>query len=101
MVFFKEYHDKGEKKVLGHTIPAGMDGRDEILLVLDILMNNKNTAPYISKNLIMRFTKSNPSPEYVARVATVFKETNGDLKAVIKAILLDPEIWEDIKDKKM
>ena len=101
MVFFKEYHDKGEKKVLGHTIPAGMDGRDEILLVLDILMNNKNTAPYISKNLIMRFTKSNPSPEYVARVATVFKETNGDLKAVIKAILLDPEIWEDIKDKKI
>jgi len=101
MVFFPDYHDTGEKKVLGHTIPAGMDGRDEILMVLDILMSNKNSAPFISKNLIMRFTKSNPSPEYVARVATVFKESGGDLKKVTKAILIDPEIWEDIKDKKV
>jgi hypothetical protein len=46
----------------------------------------------------MRLTKSNPSPEYVERVATVFKSSNGDLKAVVKAIFLDKEILEDIRE---
>jgi len=99
MIFFSEYHDFGAKKVLGVNIPAGLDGRDEILYVLDILMSNKNTAPFISKNLIIRLVKSNPSPEYVARVATVFKDSGGDLKRVVKAIFLDPEFWDDMKNK--
>jgi len=64
-------------------------------------MNNPNVAPYISKNLIMRLTKSNPSPDYVARVATVFKETRGDLKEVVKAIFLDKEIWDDIVNNRV
>jgi len=100
MIFFSDYHDFGAKKVLGVDIPAGLDGKEEILMVIDILMNNKNTAPYISKNLIMRLTKSNPSPAYVARVATKFRDSGGDLKEVVKAILLDPEIWDDINSRR-
>ena len=46
--------------------------------------------------LIQRLTTSNPSPDYIARVATVFNNNGqgvrGDLGAVVKAILLDPEI---------
>jgi len=49
----------------------------------------------------MRLAKSNPTPSYVQRVATVFKDSGGDLKAITKAILLDSELMEDIKEKKV
>jgi uncharacterized protein (DUF1800 family) len=59
------------------------------------LANHPNTAPFISKLLIQRFTTSNPSPAYVARVVAKFENNGlgvrGDLKAVLKQILLDPE----------
>ena len=96
--FTADYHDFGEKKLLGQTIPAGLSGEEDVKKAIDIIMSNQNVAPYISKNLIMRLTKSNPSPSYVQRVATIFANTNGDLKKVVKAILLDKEIWDDIKN---
>ncbi|MCK4441076.1 MAG: DUF1800 family protein, partial [Sulfurovaceae bacterium] len=58
-------------------------------------------APFISQNLIMRLTKSNPSKNYIQRVAKVFKNSGGDLKATTKAIFLDKELWEDIKNKEV
>jgi len=94
--FTAKYHDNGEKTLLKQTIPAGLSGEEDINSAIDIIMSNGNVAPYISKNLIMRMTKSNPSPQYIQRVATLFKSTHGNLKEVIKAILLDPEIWDDI-----
>ena len=96
--FTAEYHDFGEKKLLGKKIPAGLSGEEDVKAAIDIIMSNPNVAPFISKNLIMRLTKSNPSPAYVQRVASVFRDSNGDLKKVVKAILLDPEIWDDIKN---
>jgi len=99
--FTAEYHDFGEKHVLGETIPADLSGEDDIKRVISIIMKQPSVAPYISKNLIMRFTKSNPSPAYVQRVATVFRNTNGNLKEVVKAILLDPEFWDDLKNGKI
>ena len=103
--FTKEYHDFKEKKVLGKTIPAGLSGDEDIEALVDILMEHKNIAPFISKILIQRLTKSNPSSEYVERVAKVFNDNGngikGDLKAVIKAIFTDKEFWEDIKAKKV
>jgi len=98
--FTSKYHDNGAKKILGKTIPAGLSGEEDIKAAIDIIMNNPNVAPYISKNLIMRLTKSNPSPAYIGRVATVFADTKGDLKEVVKAILLDEEIWDDIKNSR-
>jgi uncharacterized protein (DUF1800 family) len=95
--FTPEYHDTGQKHFLGHTIPAGLSGEEEIKSAIDIIMANPNVAPYISKNLIMRLAKSNPTPGYVQRVSTVFRDSGGDLKKVTKAILLDPELWSDIK----
>jgi len=94
--FTASYHDTGAKTLLGGSIPAGLSGEEDIKKSIDIIMANPNVAPYISRNLIMRLTKSNPSPAYIQRVATVFNQTQGDLKAVTKAILLDPEIWEDM-----
>lgn len=85
------FHDSGSKVVLGQTIPAGMDPRAELRKVVDILATHPSTAPFISKQLIQRFVTSNPSPSYVARVASVFKATNGDLGQTLKAVLLAPE----------
>ena len=99
--FTGEYHDYGEKHILGSTIPAGLSGQADIKSAIDIIFSQSSVAPYISKNLIMRLTKSNPSPEYVARVATVFKDSGGNLKKTVKAILLDPELWDDLKNAKL
>jgi uncharacterized protein (DUF1800 family) len=71
------------------------NGRKNIGIALDTLANHPNTAPFISKQLIQRFTTSNPSPAYVSRVVAKFENNGqgvrGDLRAVIKQILLDPE----------
>jgi hypothetical protein len=95
IVAYPDYHDFGQKEVLGQTIPANLDQKEDIAHLIDILYSNPNIAPFISKQLIQRLTTSNPSPEYVARVASVFNDNGegvkGDLKAVVKAILLDPE----------
>lgn len=79
----------------GTTIPANTDGTTALKTALDVLFNHANTGPFLSKQLIQRLVTSNPSPAYVGRVATVFNNngagTRGDLKAVVKAILLDTE----------
>lgn len=89
------YHDRRTKVVLGQTIPPGQNGQDDLTDALDILFNHANVAPFISRLLIQRFVTSNPSPGYVYRVALKFQNngsgTRGDMKAVLKAILLDFE----------
>jgi hypothetical protein len=94
--FTKKYHDFGSKHLLGDEIEKNLSGEEDIKRAIDIIMKQKSVAPYICKNLIMRLTKSNPSPQYIKRVSTVFKDTNGDLKSTIKAIFLDKELWDDL-----
>jgi hypothetical protein len=95
MVFDNTYHEMGAKTVLSQSIQAGLSGEADIDRALEILFSNQNVAPYISKHLIMRLVTSNPSPAYVGRVAAVFNNNGagekGDLKTVVKAILLDDE----------
>ncbi len=96
MKMFDYYHSKGEKNILpGVTIPAGQSGLEDINQTLDALFNHPNVGPFISIRLIQNLVKSNPTPAYVNRVATVFNNNGagvrGDLKAVVAAILLDPE----------
>lgn len=96
MVPFEEFHDTGAKTLLdGKTIPAGGDTLSDIDRALDIIFNHPNVGPFISKQLIQRLVTSNPKPAYVERVARVFNDNGsgvrGDLQAVVRAILLDPE----------
>ena len=95
MEFTEKFHDNDEKTILGSTIPAGLDGKDDVEAALDILFAQTEVAPFISKLLIQRLTTSNPTPQYIERVASVFQNngqgTRGDLVAVIKAILLDDD----------
>lgn len=95
MVMFQNFHDTGPKSFMGFNIPAGQGGMTDIQQTVDFLFNHPNTPPFVSYRLIQRLVKSNPSPAYVSRVAAAFinngQGVRGDMKAVIKAILLDPE----------
>ena len=84
-------HDRGAKTVLGRAFPAGVEARQELDTIVSLLMAHQNIAPFVSVRLIQHLVTSDPSPAYIARVATVFRATSGDMKSVIKAILLDPE----------
>jgi len=93
---YEEYHDISEKNLLNGAIsPANKTAQIDLDFALDNIFNHPNVAPFISSQLIQRLVTSNPSPAYVARVATVFNNNGngvrGDLKAVTKAILLDDE----------
>lgn len=107
MVFHPSEHEDeaatggdGNITLLGQTIPLN-SGADHSGLdpALDILFGHPNVAPYVSKHLIQRLVTSNPTSNYVARVARIFNNNGegvkGDLKAVIRAILLDPEARDD------
>lgn len=94
----EKYHDSQKKEFLGKTLPAGQSCFQDVEDTIKILVNHPNNAPFIAKKLILRLTKSNPKADYVQRVAEVFKSSGGDLGKTVKAILLDSEIWEDIKN---
>lgn len=96
MRLYPRHHEPGEKFLVnGVTVPSGLSGMEDIQMAIDALFHHPNTGPFICKQLIQRLIKSNPSPAYVERVAKVFaadqKGQRGNLGAVIKAILLDPE----------
>jgi uncharacterized protein (DUF1800 family) len=87
-------YEPGAKTFLGVTIPANTGALVALNTALDTLFNHPNLPPFISRQLIQRLVTSNPSPAYVGRVAAAFANSGGvrgDLKAVLRAILLDPE----------
>ncbi len=88
-------HETGVKTFLGTTIPAGTSGPDSLKQALDAIFAHPNVAPFVCKQLIQRLVTSNPPPSYVQRIAQVFENNGsgvrGDLKAVIRAMLLDLE----------
>ena len=95
MQLYPQFHSSEEKRFLGTTIAAGTDGEASLKIALDTLFHHPNVGPFIGKQLIQRLVTSNPSPAYVARVAAAFADNGagvrGDLRAVVRAILLDPE----------
>ena len=80
---------------LGTTVAANTPGAAALKTALDTIFNHPNVGPFIGKQLIQRLVTSNPSPAYVARVTAAFDNNGlgvrGDMRAVIKAILLDDE----------
>lgn len=96
-------HDTGAKTLLTYpgstsfskNVPAGQTPMQDIDAVVDNIFNHPNVGPFIGELLIQRLVTSNPSGAYVSRVAAAFNNNGsgvrGDMKAVIRAILLDPE----------
>ncbi len=95
MAFDETKHSKLAKSFLNVTIPAGTPGLQALRIALDGLFNHPNAGPFFAKQMIQRLVTSNPSPAYVARVASAFNNNGagvrGDLKAVWTAILLDDD----------
>lgn len=89
-------HDTTAKSIFGGvTIPAAQTAEQDLDALLDTLMAQPAMAPFVSKQLIQHLVTSNPSPQYIGRVVSVFENdgtgTVGNLQAVITAILTDPE----------
>jgi uncharacterized protein (DUF1800 family) len=88
-------HASEEKRFLGTVIPIGTNGSTSLSQALDTLFNHPNVGPFFARQMIQRLVTSNPSSGYIGRVATAFNNNGsgvrGDLKAVWKAILTDPE----------
>lgn len=96
MVAVAAYHDSEEKLLFsGVILPENQTPEQDLAGALDALYNHNNVAPFISKQLIQKLVTSNPSPEYVERIATIFTDNGfgvrGDLATVVKGILLDEE----------
>ena len=91
-VFNARAHDRGEKTVLGVTIPAG-GGMEDGEKVLDIVAHHPSTAQFISRKLAMRFVADDPPEALVGRMAATFTKTDGDLRAVMKTMLESKEFF--------
>ena len=110
-------HDTATKTLLnGLVVPAcvapntnAQCAQSDLTIALDNIFNHPNVGPFIGKQMIQHLVTSNPSPAYVERVAKVFNNdcnalypagctnTRGNMKAVVQAILLDPEARGDVK----
>ena len=102
MVMFEPEHEPGPKTLLGgFVVPAGQTGRQDIETAIDHLFNHPNVGPFIGTHLIRFLVTSNPSPAYVARVTAAFDDNGsgvrGDMKAVIRAVLLDTEARDTVQ----
>lgn len=97
------FHDTSEKQLLNNVVvPANQTAQQDLDIALDNLFNHQNVAPFITTQLIKKLVTSNPTPDYIARVSAIFNDNGlgvrGDLGAVVKAILLDPEAIKGINN---
>ena len=95
-------HDEGSKLLLGGTVlPAGGSIQDDLTQAIHNVFMHPNVGPFVGRQLIQKLVTGAPTPQYVARVAAVFDNNGagvrGDLKAVVRAILTDPEARGAVK----
>ena len=101
MQAYPEQHASGTKRLLSYSgavasvIPAGQTPEQDLDNALDNIFNHPNVGPFIARRLIQHLVTSNPSPQYVERIARKFNDDGtgkrGNLAAVVKALLLDSE----------
>ena len=109
MLMYDDFHETRVKSFLGTTIPENTPGEESIEIALDTIFAHPNVGPFVSRQLIQRFTASDPAPDYVARVSAAFEAgtftadngtqfgtgQRGDLSATIAAILLDEALHDE------
>ncbi len=87
-------HDRKEKIVLGHTLPAGR-GEQDGLDVIDLLARHPATARFISRKLAQRFVADAPPAALVDRMAATFTRTDGDIRAVLQTMFTSAEFLSE------
>lgn len=90
--FEPRLHDRGEKAVLGAKIPAG-GGIEDGMKVIDILARHPSTASFIATKLVRRFVADDPPAALVKRAAEVFRQSDGDIKTAVRAIVAAPDFY--------
>lgn len=88
--FREEWHDTGEKLVLGHTIPAG-GGKSDGDRVLEILIEHPSTGQYVCTKLVRRFIADEPPTIFIDACIATWQETNGDIRSILRTLLNHPE----------
>jgi len=91
-LFNARMHDPREKVVLGARIPAG-GGTQDGMKVIDLLSRHPSTARFIATKLVRRFVSDDPPVSLVTQVAKVFRESDGDIKELLRAIVESPEFF--------
>ena len=90
-----KYFTLGNKAFFDQSVSADATPEQALNQVLSYLSNHANIGPFIGRQLIQRLVSSNPSAAYVGRITKIFNNdgqgVRGNLKAVVKAILLDDE----------
>ncbi|MFN0278171.1 MAG: DUF1800 domain-containing protein [Pyrinomonadaceae bacterium] len=89
--FNSRWHESGAKTFLGQKIDEG--GIKDGMKVLDILVNNQQTAKFIARKLTVKFVSDNPSEGLVSRVADAFHKSKGDIKTTLRAVFTDKEFF--------
>jgi uncharacterized protein (DUF1800 family) len=90
--FRNPLHDAGEKRFLGHDLPAGRgieDGED----VLAILARHPSTARHVARDLVEAFVSDDPPAALVDRLTRVYLDSDGDLREVTRALFTAPEFY--------
>jgi len=87
-------HDNGEKTVLGVKLPAG-GGQEDAERVLDILARHPSTARFISTKLAKKFVSDDPPPVLIEHMTKTFRDTDGDIRAVMAAMLEYKEFFSE------
>jgi uncharacterized protein (DUF1800 family) len=90
--FDPRMHDDGEKQVLGVKIPSG-GGRRDGERVLDILAKHPSTAKFVATKLARRFVADEPPKALVDRAAARFRDTDGDIREVVRTLVTSPEFF--------
>lgn len=90
--FEPRFHDRGEKVVLGNRIPAG-GGMEDGVKVIDLLARHPSTARFIATKLVRRFVADDPPLSLVTQAAELFRQNDGDIKAVVRAIVSAPDFY--------
>jgi len=89
--FDERRHEPGKKIVLGKEFKE--DGESEGMKALDMLAHHPSTAHFISKKLAMRFVSDDPPESLVERMAQTFKNSDGDIREVLRTLYRSPEFW--------
>jgi uncharacterized protein (DUF1800 family) len=93
-VFHRALHDTREKTVLGHKIAAG-GGIEDGERVIAIVTGHPSTARFISTKLAQRFVADQPPKSVVDRMSETFRKTDGDIRAVLRAMIGSKEFLSE------
>ena len=91
--FRPEFHDTGEKTVMGHVFEAG-GGHEEGVELIRMLAHHPSTARHIATQLATRFVADKPPLALVDHLAAVFLATSGDLREVTRALFTSDEFYD-------